>query len=184
MSATESSLQSNKNLLRGTLCAMDIEIGERIYRAYLAIFDMELRDGLRREMLTWALMENPDHWPVVGVTKAALDRFAHHDFRCVSGIKIHRAHLVDRKVWQSAMLARKLELDDWLSLYNQNDRTVLATSSENMRGEGSSYIPIPMELGLFRSTGYKWRHTIAEREHLRSMHMNLDRLDTFDPSRQ
>ena len=74
---------------------MDNEIGKRIYRAYLAIFDMELRDGLRREMLTWAFVENPEHWPVVGVTEAALERFAQHDFRCVSGLKIHRAHLVE-----------------------------------------------------------------------------------------
>jgi len=70
---------------------MDNEIGKRIYRAYLAIFDMELREGLRREMLTWAFVENPEHWPVVGVTEAALERFAQHDFRCVSGLKIHRA---------------------------------------------------------------------------------------------
>ena len=87
---------------------MDIEIGKRIYRAYLAIFDMELRDGLRREMLTWAFVENPDHWRVVGVTEAALERFAQHDFRCVSGQKIHRAHLVDRKLWQNAMLGTKM----------------------------------------------------------------------------
>lgn len=163
---------------------MDIEIGKRIYRAYLAIFDMDLRDGLRREMLTWAFVESPDHWPVVGVTEAALERFAQHDFRCVSGMKIHRAHLVDRKAWQSAMLTTKLEFDDWLSLYNQSDRTVLATSSENMRSEGLNYIPIPTELGLFRSTGYKWRHNVAEREHLRNMHMKLDRLKKFDLSPQ
>lgn len=162
---------------------MDIEVGKRIYRAYLAIFDMELRDGLRREMLTWAFVENPGHWPVVGVTEAALARFAEHDFRCVTGMKIHRAHLVDRKLWQSAMLATKLEFDDWLSLYNQSDRTVLATSSENMRGEGRDYIPIPIQLGLFRSTGYKWKHTVAERKHLRNLHMNSDRSDTFDRSR-
>ncbi|WP_263588859.1 hypothetical protein [Sphingopyxis sp. GC21] len=163
---------------------MDIEIAKRIYRAYLAIFDMELRDSLRREMLTWAFVENPDHWPVIGVTGAALERFAEHDFRCVSGMKVQRAHLADRKVWQSAMLAEKLNFDDWLTLYAQSDRTVLATSSENMRGEDLKYVPIPAELGLFRSMGYKWRHTMAEREYLRDLHVKLDpsgRIHRGDP---
>ena len=149
---------------------MDIEIGKRVYRAYLAIFDMELREGLRREMLTWAFVENPDHWPVVGITHAALERFAQHDFQCVSRMGIHRAHLIDRKEWQAAMLATRLAFDDWLALYIQSDRTVLATSSENMKGQARAYVPIPAELGLFRSTGYRWRHTLAERDFLRDLY--------------
>jgi len=152
---------------------MNIDIGKRIYQAYLAIFDMELREGLRREMLTWAFVENPDHWPVVGITRAALDRFAEHDFQCVSKMGIHRAHLVNRKDWQAAMLATKLAYDDWLALYLRSDRTVLATSSENMKGQDLEYLAIPAELGLFRSIGYRWRHTVAEREVLRELHGQL-----------
>ncbi len=154
---------------------MDIDIGKRIYDAYLAIYDMKLREGLRREMLTWAFVENPDHWPVVGITHAALERFTQHDFQCVSKMGIHRAHLINRRDWQAAMLAKKLPFDDWLDLYEQSDRTVLATSSENMKGQSLDFIPIGVELGLFRSTGYRWRHTVAEREFLRSLHARIGR---------
>jgi hypothetical protein len=131
---------------------------------------MTLRDGIRREMLTWAITENPDHWPVVGVTHRALERFSEHEFQCVSRIGIHRSHLSDRKVWQSEMLAERLSFDDWLELYLRSDQTVLATSNENMTGTIPDYVPIPLSLGLFRSTGYKWRHTSKEREYLRALH--------------
>lgn len=149
---------------------MTPETAAPIYQAYLAIFDMRLRDGIRREMLTWALTENADHWPVIGVTRAALDRFAEHDFKCVSGMKIQRAHLSDRRTWQSEMLQTRLSLDNWLDLYNRSDKTVLATSSENMKGMALAYMPIPTELQMFRSTGYKWRHGTTEREYLRALH--------------
>lgn len=149
---------------------MEPEIARRIYTAYLAIFDMELKVGLRREMLTWALTENPDHWPVVGITNAALERFAEHDFRCVSRMGVHRSHLIDRKVWQSAMLEKRLTYEEWVDLYDASDRTVLSTSSENMKGEKPAFIEIPQSKGLFRSTGYKWRHTAEERAFLRDLH--------------
>ena len=42
-----------------------------------------------------------------------------------------------------------------------------------MKGESLKYVSIPIELGLFRSTGYKWRHNVAERDHLRDLHMKL-----------
>jgi hypothetical protein len=149
---------------------MDADVAGRIYDAYLKIFDMTLRDGIRREMLTWALTEYSDHWPVVGVTPGALERFSQHDFQCVSRIGIHRSHLADRKVWQSVMLAERFSFDDWLQLYLRSDQTVLATSSENMKGTILNYIPIPLSLGPFRSAGYKWRHRSEEREYLRALH--------------
>lgn len=154
---------------------MNKDIAERIYEAYLKIFDMRLKDGIRREMLTWATTENPGHWPIVGITHAALDRFSQHEFQCVPRMGIHRSHLVDRKEWQSRMLHEKMPFDDWLSLYLQSDQTVLATSSENMKGTKATYLPIPTNLGMFRSTGYKWQHTSKEREFLRAMHKNRAR---------
>lgn len=154
---------------------MDKDIAERIYEAYLKIFDMRLKVGIRREMLTWALTENPDHWPIVGITHAALDRFAQHEFKCAPKMGIHRSHLVDRKEWQSRMLHQRMPFDEWLSLYLQSDQTVLATSSENMKGTKTTYLPIPTNLGMFKSTVYKWRHTSKERELLRAMHENRTR---------
>ena len=149
---------------------MNNEIAHRVYDAYLKIFEMQLRDGIRREMLTWAFTENPDHWPVIGITHTALERFADHDFKCVTRIGIHRSHLIDRRTWQTVMLQERLPFEDWLALYLRSDQTVLATSSENMKGSKPAYIPIAMDLGLFRSTGYKWRHTAKEREFLRALH--------------
>jgi hypothetical protein len=121
-------------------------------------------------MLKWAITESPGHWPVVGITDAALQRFADYDFRRVAGMKIHRAHLRDCKDWQSMMLMEKMPFDAWRNLYMESDRTVLATSSENLRGGQLQFIPIPQELGFFRSTGYNWRHTLAERDYLRSLY--------------
>jgi hypothetical protein len=152
---------------------MKPEVSRRIYSAYLAIFDMDLKIGIRRTMLSWALAENPDHWPVVGITRSALERFAEHDFRYVSRMGVNRSHLVDRKVWQSAMLEKRLSFNEWVELYERSDRTVLATSSENMRGEVNDFITLPKGEGLFRSVGYKWRHTAEEREVLSKLHKQL-----------
>ena len=95
-----------------------------------------------------------------------MERFSQHDFYCINRIGIHRSHLADRRTWQGAMLQERLSFGDWLDLYLRSDQTVLATSSENMKGAKLDYIPIPADLGLFRSTGYKWRHTLNEREFL------------------
>jgi hypothetical protein len=139
------------------------------------IFDMRLKDGIRREMLTWAITEDPEHWPVVGITHAALEQFARHDFQRVTRMGIHRSHLVDRKSWQTVMLQARLSFDDWLELYRRSDQTVLSTSSENMKGTKPEYIPIPLHLGLFRSIGYNWRHNANEREFLRALHAEHQR---------
>lgn len=68
------------------------------------------------------------------------------------------------------MLSERLSFDEWLELYLRSDQTVLATSSENMKGLALEYFPIPVSLGLFRSTGYKWRHSSEERQYLRRLH--------------
>ena len=149
---------------------MNREIADRIYDAYLKIFDMRLREGIRREMLTNAFTENPDHWQVVGITHSALECFSQHEFYCRTRMGINRSHLSDRQTWQSAMLKERLPFDDWLALYLRSDQTVLATSTENMKGVKPNYIAISVDLGLFRSVGYKWRHTSEEREFLRALY--------------
>lgn len=112
----------------------------------------------------------PDHWQVVGITAKALQRFKENDFRKMSGMKINRAHKVDRVVWIKELLSRDMTFEEFWQYYQQHDQTVLATSEENMNKSGTSgwsqVYSIDQALKLFKSSGFAWKHNNAERNFL------------------
>jgi hypothetical protein len=88
---------------------------------------------------------------------------------------INRSHLVDRIQTYTTMLEGPLmECDEWWNFYVDTDKTVLATSTENMgKGEWSKIYNIDPSLKLFQSQGFAWRHKDPEITFLKETLDNL-----------
>ena len=154
---------------------MDIEqLKDDLYHDFLAIRGMRASLPVKVRMLTALFGANTNSWRVVGITLEALKVFASNDFKTKSGDKINRSHYVDRDDTYKKMLTGDLMCKDgWWKFYTKNDITVLATGSENMSGDWSEVYPIDESLGLFRTSGYKWRHTKQEREFLMKLYEDI-----------
>ena len=129
-------------------------------------------------VLTATLASRHHSWRVIGITEAALYKFAEMDFRYISRCGITRAHLVERKTTVHAMFDRPAPLTflEFSNLIWERDRTVLTARGENKNGFVPQYIPIENEDGnLFSERGQLalWKHGKAEREFLRAMHARL-----------
>ena len=106
-----------------------------------------------------------DHWRVIGITKEALNVFQVHGFKKVSRMGINRGHIYDRHDTLKYMLEHPFQdVDEWWDFYYNRDKTILMTSTENMSGKLSDHYEVPE--GLFRSSGYAWRHGKEEVEFL------------------
>jgi hypothetical protein len=127
---------------------------------------------IKVRMLSELLGQNPDLWTVVGITEEALNKFKQHDFKKVSKMDINRSHIVDRHKTYATMLTGDLmDCDTWWSFYIENDKTILATRSENKSGRLSKIFDIDPSLNLFKSQGFAWKHTKAEYEYLRNIYL-------------
>lgn len=137
---------------------------EDFYHDFLLIRKMRAPTTKRYRMLGELFAVNPNAWRVVGVTENALRVFAEHDFKRVSRMGVNRSHLVDRIDTYTTMLEGPLmKCEDWWNFYVDTDKTVLATSTENMgKGEWSKIYDIAPSLGLFQSQGFAWRHKEPE----------------------
>lgn len=134
-----------------------------LHSAYLAIVEMNLPTRRKCRLLTELMAAYKGAWRIVGITSAALDVFASHGFRRVSKMGINRAHLVDRSQSYTEMLTNPIcDINEWWEFYYNNDRTVLSTSSENMKSFDVAQVIWFNAEGLFRSQGFAWRHTKGE----------------------
>ena len=121
-------------------------------------------------MLSEMIAEYEHIWQVVGITENALSIFARHGYRKVSKMGINRSHKVDRHKTYTIMLTGPLmTCDEWWQFFIDNDKTILATSSENLSGNMSKIYDIDPSLGLFKSSGFAWKHSKKEREFLESL---------------
>lgn len=143
---------------------------DHLFNDYLLIKKMQAPLKIKRRMLGELFSQWPGAWKVVGVTEKALQRFNEHSFERKSRMGINRSHLVERNKTFDEMLAREMEPSSWWEFYVERDRTVLATSSENMSKRSIDFIPIH-EDGLFLSKGYAWRHGLAEAAKLRALYL-------------
>lgn len=140
------------------------------YADFMAIRGMRSPTNRRVRMLTELLGSYADNWIVTGVTVEALKVFEQHDFRRVSRMGINRSHLVDRhKTYTQMIDGPEMTADEWWKFYRENDKTILATSSENMSNAFSDVHSIDTELGLFRTSGFTWKHNNAEANLLREI---------------
>ncbi|HXT11365.1 MAG TPA: hypothetical protein VN873_07360 [Candidatus Angelobacter sp.] len=122
--------------------------------------------------LLTALMGGADwSWRVTGITAKALEMLASVDFKNVKGIR--RAHLVDRIDTARAVFhtSSPLTEDEFFATFWENDKTVIATISENkMGGTLSRIIPIDYRLGLFAGKAISFQYLKREASFLRDLH--------------
>ena len=145
---------------------------EDFYHDFLLIRSMRAPTAKRYRMLGELFAVNPDAWRVTGITENALKVFKQHDFKRVSRMGINRSHLVDRVKTYTTMLEGPLmDCEEWWNFYFDNDKTVLATSTENMgKGEWSKVYDIDPQLGLFKTQGFAWRHKDPEINFLKELY--------------
>lgn len=142
-----------------------------MHDAYLLTCKMKLPIGQRCRILTEILVSHPKAWQVVGTTPDALDIFAQNDFKYVARMGIQRAHLRDRADLYTEMLNDPiLDRDYWWDYYLDNDRTVFATKKENMSGLDLESVHWFNANGLFKLSGYAWRHRSEETDFLKNLH--------------
>lgn len=125
-------------------------------------------------VLTAIMAAKPFSWRVVGITAAALEKFAEMDFRYRSQQGITRAHLSPRIGTVRALLAtdEPLSQREFIDAWLRNDRTVICARGEN-KASIPNYIPIENEDGLLFSCERRlagWHHRKAEQDFLRDLY--------------
>ncbi len=138
------------------------------HKDYLKIFDMLSPIEIKVQMLSILLGSTDNAWHVIGITKEALQAISDNDFKYTSGIQ--RSHKVPRNKTYKEMLTNKIiDADEWWKFFIERDKTILATSSQNMKDELDDYISFENEKFLFRASGFRFRYTKEEKDFLRKI---------------
>ena len=154
--------------------AHDALLKEQIYAVYISIFNLRSSTQKKCSILTPLLGGYETSWRVVGITKAALELLAENNYRYIKGA-ICRAHIVNRyeTARQIFECNSPLDLSTFFEVVWNNDRTVIATKSENkLNGTLPKVIPIDYLKKLFTCNeivGFKFRK--IEAEFLRDLHL-------------
>jgi hypothetical protein len=144
----------------------------KIYAVYVAIYNLPFTLQRKTTLLTALMGGAKWSWRVVGITPAALQLLAANNYRYAKG-KVCRAHMVDRIDTARKMFedARPLSEDQFFSMFWKNDKTIIATKSENKNGGPlPTALPIDYRRGLFQSGLVGWRHGTREADYLRQLH--------------
>ena len=141
-------------------------MNDKEHQLYLSICKTKISFQKKVKMLG-ILLENPNSWRVVGITIDALRLLAASDFKSQSRQGINRAHLVDRIHTFTHLITNPiLDCEEWWKYYWDNDRVVLATSSENASNVFSEIIywneNHEQENDLFATSGFKWKHRVSK----------------------
>jgi hypothetical protein len=143
---------------------------EQFYQDFLAIRNMNSPTNKKVRMLGEMLGSYENFWQITGITLEALKKFKENDFKRKSRMGINRSHKVDRHKTYTTMLEGPImDCDTWWKFYTENDKTVLATSSENNTNTFSKIFPIKKQDNLFKSTGFAWRHSLQEQNVLKNI---------------
>ena len=130
-----------------------------LHHDYLLITKMNVPTKRKIRLLTELFGETENPWRVVGITKAALNIFKENEFNKIKRMGINRSHIVDRKESYTYMLENVFQdSDSWWEYYYENDKTILATSSENMSSNSSDVIEFDNNDMLFKSSGFNWSY--------------------------
>jgi hypothetical protein len=143
---------------------------EEIFEDYLMIKKMKAPLHTKLAFLTYLFSNQSNPWRVTGITHEALKVFAQNDFKKVSRMGINRSHIEARKDTYRTLLETDFNsIEEWWDYYFSRDMTILSTSSENMSEQLSKVYPIDPVLGLFRTSGYAWKHGKEEIAFLRNL---------------
>jgi hypothetical protein len=156
---------------------MEKDYKEKMYSAFKAISKMEIDESKKIGMLTYLFSIEPNCWRVTGISIDALNVFQKNDFQRKSKMGINRSHIIRRFDSYKEILNKESKgefnnHEEWWHYYFENDKTILQTSSENMKKNGHSRVIEIINPGwsLFKSKGYAWNHGNAEVELLRELY--------------
>lgn len=150
---------------------------ETMYAAFKAISIMEIDESKKIGMLTYLFSIEPNCWRVTGISIDAIKVFKENNFQRRSKMGINRSHIKRRFDSYREILNKESngefkDYEDWWNCYFENDKTILQTSSENMRKNGHSRVIEISNPGwnLFRSKGFAWSHGSGEIELLKKLY--------------
>ena len=156
---------------------MERNYKDKMYSAFKAISKMEIDESKKIGMLTHLFSIEPNCWRVTGISIDALKVFQRNDFQRKSKMGINRSHIIRRFDSYKEILSKESKgefnnHEEWWSYYFERDKTILQTSSENMKKNGHSRVIEISNPGwtLFKSKGYAWNHGNAEVELLRKLY--------------
>jgi hypothetical protein len=140
-----------------------------LYNDFLLLKKMSIPVKIKKYMLKEFLEVTESPWRVIGVSKEALVALKQNGYT-KKGIKLQRAHINDRDIWYNELFNRSfVECNEWYKFYQDNDKTILALSSENKNIRNVQYFPIDINLNLFKSTRISWAHKKAEKDYLKDL---------------
>ena len=153
---------------------METVTKEDLFDDYKLICKMKVGIARKARMLSELFAESPNPWCVTGVTIDALNVFKNADFQKKSKMGVNRSHLVDRNSVYKLMFTNEFDDSDlWWDYYIKNDKTILSTSSENMSKSFSRVIAIDETLGLFKNSGFAWKHGKNEKAFLQKLYKDI-----------
>jgi hypothetical protein len=153
-----------------------IKLKEVLFHDFQIIKKMRSPEANRVKLLSTLFSINPNSWRVVGITPEALAIFKTYGFQKKSGMRINRSHIIQRFGFYQTLLDpdnKILSAEEFWNLYYENDKTILASASENMSDDESIFeraYPVPQdERKLFQTAGYAWKHKDEEVEFLKDL---------------
>lgn len=140
-----------------------------LYNDFLLLKKMSIDLKVKKYMLKEFLEVTESPWRVIGVSKEALTALKQNTYK-KKGIKLQRAHINDRDVWYNELFNRSfVDCNEWYKFYQDNDKTILALSSENKNIRNVQYFPVDPNLNLFKSTRISWSHSKPEIDFLKNL---------------
>lgn len=140
---------------------------EGFFHAYKLICKMKIPVERKHRIMSELMAGYDDAWKVVGITEEALRIFQSNGFSKSSKMGIQRSHIVARIETNKKMFNNPINnCNKWWNTFLRNDKTILATSSENSTGNFSKKYKVNPNLGLFKSIGFTWAHGEPEKEFL------------------
>jgi hypothetical protein len=144
-----------------------------LYDDYTLIRKMKVKDNSKVRMLTELMANNPKMWQIVGITHNALHVFHKCNFKRVNRMGINRSHFLmgGRHTFYLNMLTNPLtDYQTWWQQYEEFDKTIFATSSENKKNTFSEIIEFTNGHDMFKPSGYAWKHGQKEVDFLKKLY--------------
>ncbi|MBI5622179.1 MAG: hypothetical protein HY924_00225 [Elusimicrobia bacterium] len=149
-----------------------------IYDIYVCIFNSPFSLQKKNVVFSGLMAGEPWSWPVIGISRAALEALAAVDFRYKKGT-ICRAHLVDRIETARALFENStspLSRDHFFQQYLKTGSTIITLKSENRRGvRAPDYIPIDRNGDFFQNRLIFCAYGRKERDYLRELHSRFSK---------
>lgn len=153
-----------------------------LYHDYLLIREMKVSDNTKVRMLTELMANNPNMWKIIGITEAALTVFKNSDFKRTGRMGINRSHFKKggrHKFYKEMLENPPTDYQTWWQDYEEFDKTIFATSSENKKNEFSKIIEFTDNDDIFKPSGFAWKHGKKEVDFLKKLYQENFKPETL-----